>query len=105
MRHGPGDTQLHWAAAYSENEVIVALLLDASADPMARNLIDNTPLHLAANYTTNRLIIEILLGAGADPLAEGHRGRTPVESARSNPNTEVSYMLQTAAAQGAGQVE
>ena len=36
-------TPLHWAAEYNENPAVIATLLDAGADPKARDLDGKTP--------------------------------------------------------------
>ena len=75
-------------------------LLDAGADPMARDDAGETPLHWAAKYVhwafPDNLegmgdddphaggAIEALLDAGADPMAQDDDGETPWDLAEGN---------------------
>ena len=69
-----GMTPLHWAAY--EDDVDGALaLLEAGADPDARNRYGVTPLSLAA-LNGNAVLIEGLLEAGADPNTVTREGET-----------------------------
>lgn len=56
---------------------VVRLLLDASADPRARNEDGGTPLH----WANGARMVELLLKAGADIEARDNNGRTPLLSA------------------------
>ena len=80
-----GETALHWAVSRQHSE-IVAMLLDAGADP---NVPDNdgyTPLHDVAEMgdcPPARTMREVLLAAGADPTRREKNGRTPSDLAES----------------------
>ena len=54
------------------------MLLEASADPNARNEYGDTPLHAAAGANLNPAAIEALLAAGADPNIQGQFNLTPL---------------------------
>jgi len=79
---------------------VVALLLDAGADPMARVDVAGspTPLHFAA-ASGSVLAVEALLGAGADANAtEKSWGQTPLIFAASKGRTEAVRSLLAAGA-------
>jgi peptidoglycan/LPS O-acetylase OafA/YrhL len=73
-----GITALGWAAMTGEAEV-AAQLIDAGADPSARNRDSNTPLHSACFFGRSG-VARVLLGAGADPLAQSDSGETPADT-------------------------
>ena len=78
-----GETALHWAVS-RRHTGIVAMLLEAGANP---NVPDNdgyTPLHDVAEMgdcPPVKAMAEALLAAGADPCREAKNGRTPSELA------------------------
>jgi hypothetical protein len=80
-----GETALHWAVSRHNTE-IVAMLLDAGANP---NVPDNdgyTPLHDVAEMgdcPPARTMLDALLAAGADPSRREKNGRTPSDLAES----------------------
>ena len=78
---------------------VFAALLEAGADPNARDKDDRTPLHSAARSNGNEAVVAALLEAGADPNARDKDDRTPLHSAaRSNGNPAVFAALLEAGA-------
>jgi hypothetical protein len=84
-----GDTPLHTAAAAKRADLL-ARLIAAGADVMARNRLGATPLHSAANGNPDSprwdpagqvAAIEALVAAGADPNATDKNGSTPLHKA------------------------
>ena len=77
-----GDGALHLALTNPEiTATVIQVLLEAGANPMARNQWGNTPLHIAANRTDDLAVIEALLAAGADVRAQNEDGNRPVDLA------------------------
>ena len=75
-----GETILHSAASRTDNPTIVVLLLEAGADPNARNDWGGTPLHRGV-YNSNPVVTAHLLAAGADPNIRDNDGQTPLHGA------------------------
>src|SRR5438034_973993 len=71
---------------------IVRALLDAGADPNARNRAGRTSLHTVA-FTGDRAMCELLLGAGGDGAIADGQGKTPVDIANDRGNAEVALLL------------
>ena len=92
-------TPLHWAAKFNDNALVIKTLLEAGADPMARDSWEGTPLHFAAGHSNNPAIIEALLKAGADLDVRNDDGETPLfYAAAYNPNPAAFQTLLAAGA-------
>ena len=84
------------AAGYNNYPAIISVLLEAGADPIARDELGETPLHEAAQSNGNPDVITVLLEAGADPRAQDELGRTPVSLLEENDqlkDTDISGRL------------
>ena len=78
---------------------MIEVLLQAGADPNARDKWKDTPLHVVARYNENPAVIEVLLQAGADPNAWDKWKDTPLHvAARYNENPAVIEVLLKAGA-------
>lgn len=86
-----GSTPLHLAAANADPGALKALI-DAGADPTARDHDGMTPLHVAA-YSQNARHAQLLLEAGADPYALTASGRDPTSVARKAMAYEVAGVI------------
>ena len=82
---------MHHAARATPDPAVIAVLVQAGADPNAPDLNGGTPLHEAAGSNSNPGIIAALLEAGADLDAPDSRGNTPLHSAWSNPRAGLSW--------------
>ena len=71
---------LHYAAGQGYTDV-VSLLVDAKADPNARNTLKYTPLHNAARKGFGA-VAQVLILNGADVSAERNDRKTPLEALR-----------------------
>ncbi|MCY3872931.1 MAG: ankyrin repeat domain-containing protein [Rhodobacteraceae bacterium] len=77
-----GMTPLHNVAWTNANPAVLAVLLEAGADPHARDIkYDRTPLHYAALGNDNPDVILALVDAGADLSARNKYGGTPLHEA------------------------
>lgn len=74
-----GTTALHWASRNDDVE-LAAKLIEAGADPKARNRYGVTPLYLAA-VNGSAPMIRVLLDAGADPNEVANDGETVLMTA------------------------
>lgn len=91
IRTNVGSTPLHLAAANADPGALKALI-DAGANPNARDHDGMTPLHVAA-YSQNAAHAQLLLEAGADPHALTASGRDPTSVARKAMAYEVAGVI------------
>jgi ankyrin repeat protein len=82
---------LHSAVAGSNTQAVLALL-DAGADPNARQERGFTPLHGAAQ-NGDRDAVEALLAKGADPAATNDEGRSAADFATEKGHDEIAALL------------
>lgn len=85
-------TPLHSAAAGHDAE-IVGMLLEAGAEPNAKQNLGWTALHSAA-HNGDAAMVQVLLEHGADPAMKADNGETPVDLAQKNGHGEVVRLLQ-----------
>ena len=57
---------LHYAALFNDNPGMVQALVDAGADPNARDGDGDTPLQLAMMFNDNPEVAQALVDAGAE---------------------------------------
>jgi ankyrin repeat protein len=86
-----GTTALHWASRY-DDRVMAEALVEAGADPTARNRYDVTPLGLAATNGSGGMIA-LLIDAGADPNEVGIEGETVLMTAARTGKVEAVRVL------------
>jgi uncharacterized protein len=82
---------LHSAAAASNTDTVKALL-EAGADPNARQTGGFTPIHAAAQ-NGDREAVEALLAKGADPQAKTDEGKTAADFAREQGHESLVSLL------------
>ena len=91
--HNPGLTLLHSAAADGQIS-LVAVLLDAGADPDARDANGWTPLAYACgNDEHGASVVSCLLEHGADPHAVSHDNSTALHAAAASNNVDICKLL------------
>ena len=83
-RTGFGETPLHTAAWRNSNPSVITALIEAGADPVARDLDGDTPLHWAALFNSNPSVITALIEGGADPAARDYDGKVPFDRLKEN---------------------
>ncbi len=95
---------VHLAAGYDGDPEVLALVLDAGADPDTPALIGGSPLIAAiGNRKADRELVRLLLDAGADPILPsgltvwGVRNVTPLHAAALNAPVEMLATLLEAA--------
>jgi hypothetical protein len=98
-RDSLGYTLLHWAAAV-DDDTAVRILLDAGANPNARDIRGQTPLHVAAmsQIRSGDVLIKTLLARGASADATDARGATPLQIARGVERSDLAQALLAAGA-------
>ena len=82
VKTGFGYTPLHLAAMYQGGPVGMTLLLEAGADPTARDdEFQRTPLHYVSYFSSDPRLVEALVDAGGDLSARDASGLTPLHAA------------------------
>jgi ankyrin repeat protein len=90
---------LHSAAAHSDQAkaaLLARVVLEAGADPNARQHGGFTPLHEAV-LNRNRELVQLLLQHGADAKLANEKDVTPIDLARERSDAELLAMLENAA--------
>lgn len=93
-----GGTALH-GAAYRDHEAVVAMLLQAGADPNKADWHQVSPLHSAVEHEDEG-IVRLLLDYGASTKIKDLSGETPMHRATRIKNEKVIDMLEEADAEG-----
>jgi ankyrin repeat protein len=98
-RDSLGYTLLHWAAAV-DDDAAVRLLLDAGADPNARDVRGQTPLHVAAmsQIRSGGVVMNTLLGRGACVDPADTQGFSPLQIAQRVNRDDLAQTLVAAGA-------
>ena len=86
-----GHRALHLASLYGFRK-IVKLLLDAGAEPRARNRYGDTAVHDAI-LNNHKPVVELLLAAGADLTAKGSNKETPLVLAVERKRNAIADLL------------
>ena len=87
-----GSSPLHKAVLGEDAALRATPLLEAGANPRARNENGDTPLHVAAP-ASDTAVVSLLVGAGAELTTRNERGETPLEVARLHANVPVALQL------------
>jgi ankyrin repeat protein len=85
---------LHAALALGRNPGTIQILLDAGADPNARQASGFTALFSAA-AANQRALAELLIGRGADPQLRSDQGKSAADFARERGHTEMADWLES----------
>lgn len=93
VSHNPmANEPLHAAAAGRADKALLEALLEAGADPNARQRGGYCALHSAA-ANGDKGLVELLLARGADKSAVGDDGRTPLQIARERGQSQLEALL------------
>lgn len=84
-----GATLLHHAYVYPP---VTRALLDAGADPNARNAKGETPVTIAAKWAATAAL-EMLVAAGGDPATVDREGKSPLDWANERGRDDVARIL------------